>query len=502
MINTRPSLLRAVSLVAFSASLAGLAGCNPIGNGTGPRAMGLVINAPDGTADSPTGAAYGCIRTGVTASLFFENGSAADFTQRVTWSIDPVDQPFLTVSNFSSTATSSQAGGVLTPGTVPAGTTRVVRVTARFSDLTDSIDITVNPKPDIQLLERNIGTNLLAPLPTPTAPPDASVVGALRLAPLTSADLALVANLGGRPTRIDTAANWTFDTAVAGTGVTSVRNSADALIATISTDGVITATTADPQTLTARATLAACGDSLATQVTVSPVRSVRLVPEFGAQPLIVPNTERYKVLAGFDENGLEQDVSPFSVLTSSNTAVGNFIGSLLGIPNLFSSVAAGGPVTLTVTTPAVVAPTPPETTPVRNAPTITQTVVTDTLVSIDLQPATLSAVVGGSTVCPTRVVGTYASGAQQDITRRATFTSSDTATAIVSSIPLTAGQVGSSGLVPGMATITATVPSGTDTPFTDTAVFTSVAPSTTDPAPVCDAPFAELPGVTPAPPPP
>ena len=502
MIKTRPSLVRAVSLAAFSASLVGLAGCNPIGGGTGPT--DLRINAPDGTANAATGVVYGCIRTGLTASLFFENGTAADFTQRVTWSIAEIDQPALSITNFTSTATSSQAGGVLTPGSIPTGTQRVVRVTAQFSGLTDFIDITVNPEPELTLMQRNIGTNLPEALPAGTVEGDPAVRSRLRIAPQTSVDFQVMANLGGRPTRVDSAANWSFGTTEAGAPITEFRDAPDAsgvtrVIASITQDGVVAASTVNVPVLTARAAFTpTCSQSLAAQVTVSPVRSVRLVPQFGAQTLIVPNTERYKVLAGFDEDGLEQDVSPFSALTSSDINTANFIGSLLGIPSLLSSVAAGGPITLTVTTPAVVAATPPATTPVRNAPTIQQTVVADTLVSIALEPATLSAVTGSGTVCPTRVVGTYTSGAQQDITRRATFLSSDTTTAIVSSIPLTAGQVGSAGLVPGTATITATVPSSTATPFTATTVFTSVAPSATDPGPICNTTFAPLPGQVPA----
>ncbi|MBA4286321.1 MAG: hypothetical protein C0434_12390 [Xanthomonadaceae bacterium] len=489
----RPSLARALPLAAVTASLAMLAGCNPIGSGTGPTR--LVINGPTGEADAATGDTFVCLRSGLTATLFFENGTSADFTQRVNWSVLPADQSFLTISNFD--RTTGLAGGVLTPVSATTGEQRV-RITASFSGLTDSIDMRVMPKPDFTLVQRNIGTNLNEALPAGSSPTDPTVVSTFKLGPLTSVDLALTANLGGIPTRIDSAANWSFDTDVPGTSVTSVSNAANEVVATINSDGLVTATTVDPRTLTARATFAPCNQSIAVQFSVSPIRSVRLVPEFGAQPLIVPNSERYTVFAGFDESGPEQNVSPFATITSSDTAVANFISAFIGVPNLMSSIAAGGPITLTVTRPAIVTPTPPETTPARHAPTIPQTVVADTLVSVALEPAAVSAVVGSATVCPTRLVGTYSSGAQQDVTRRATFASSDTAIAIVSSLPLTAGQVGSSGITPGTATITATIANGTGTPFTATSSFTSVAPTTT-PAPSCPQSFEPLPGQVPAP---
>ncbi len=484
---------RAFPLAAVTAGLVLLAGCNPIGGGTGPTR--LVINGPTGTADAATGDTYVCLRSGLTATLFFENGTSADFTQRVNWSVLPADESFLKISNFD--RTSGQAGGVLTPVSATAGEQRV-RVTASFSDLTDSIDMRVMPKPDFMLMQRNIGTNLNEPLPAGTSPTDPTVTSIFKIGPLTAVDLTLVASLGGTPTRIDTAATWGFDTAVPGTQVGSVSNAANQTIATIGTDGLVTGSTADARTLTARATFEPCNQSIAAQVTVAPIRSIRLVPEFGAQPLIVPNTERYTVLAGFDEDGVEQNVSPFSTITSSNGTVGNFVSALIGVPNLLSSIAAGGPITLTVTVPTIVTPMAPETIPVRHAPTIQQTVVADTLVSIALEPATVSAVVASATACPLRLVGTYSSGAQQDITRRATFSTSDSTVAIVSSLPLTAGQVGSSGLTPGTATITATLANGTATPFTATSTFTSVAP-TTDPAPSCPQSFDPLPGQVPAP---
>ena len=491
----RASLARAIPLAAFTVGLVTLAGCNPIGNGTGPRPMGLVINGPTGVAAAETGDTYVCLRSGLTATLFFENGTAADFTQRVNWSILPADENFLTISNFD--PTTGLAGGVLTPVSATTGEQRV-RVSASFSDLTDSIDLRVMPAPEFMLMQRNIGTNLNEPVPAGTVDGDPTVRSVFRIAPSTSTDLTIMANLGGTPTRVDSAATWTFGVDSAGAPITSYRNAAGTIIASISNDGVVSATTVEAPVLTARATFEPCNQSIAAQVTVSPVRSIRLVPEFGAQQLIVPNTERYFVMAGFDENGLEQDVSPFSVLTSSNIPFANFLSAFIGAPNLLSSVAAGGPVTLTVTTPAVVPPTAPATVPARNAPTIPQTMVADTLVSIAIEPATITAVAGGITACPTRVVGTYASGARQDITRRTAFTSSNTAVAIVSSAPQSAGQTGSGGVTPGMATITATVANGTNPAFTATSTFTSVAP-TTDPAPSCPQSFDPLPGQVPPP---
>ena len=390
MTTTRMSPLRQVPLAALSAGMVLLAGCNPVGGGTGPTR--LVINGPNGVADAATGDAFVCIRSGLTATLFFEDGSAADFTQRVVWtSANPTN---LRVSNLGTDPLPPPATsgflppGILTPGAATAGS-ETVRITATFSGLSDTIDMRVNPAPAFALMQRNIGTGLNQPLaaaPVPT-PADPTVTQSLRMGPATTVDLTVMATLGGIPTRVDAAANWTFDPAPDGA---TPSNDATAVI---NADGVVSAVAANTRPLIARATFTPCNQSVAAQVTVSPFVALSLVPEFGAQRLIAPNTERYFVMADFG-NGPEQDISPTTALSSSDGAVGSFISALIGIPNLLSSVAAGGPITLTVTLPTV--PGQAE----ANRASIQQSVVADTLVSIVLEPATVSSVAGSGTVCP------------------------------------------------------------------------------------------------------
>ncbi len=481
MMKTRSTRLRHVPLTALSASLVLLAGCNPVGGGTGPTR--LVINGPNGAADAATGDAFVCIRSGLTATLFFEDGSAADFTQRVTWaSANPTN---LRVSNFNTDPLPPPATagflppGILTPGAATAGN-ETVRITATFSGLTDTIDMRVGAAPNFQLMQRNIGTGLNQALPVAPPSADPTITHAFRMGPSTTTDLTVLATLGGIPTRVDAAVIWSFDAAPAGASPTNDATAA------INSDGVITTLAANTRPLIARATFTPCNQSVAAQVTVAPFVGLSLVPEYGGQRLIAPNTERYFVLADFG-SGPEQDISPTTALASSNGAVGTFISALIGIPNLLSSVAAGGPFTVTVTLPTVTGQAE------ADRASIQQTVVADTLLSIALEPATISAVAGSGTVCPMRLVGTFASGARQDITRRATYASDNITVAVVSSQPQTAGLIGTGGIIPGTATITATVLNGSATAFTATAAYTSTAPVPgTEPA-LCPQTFEPLP---------
>lgn len=476
----RRSTLPSLRLTAFAAGLVFLAGCNPIGNGTGPVSM--TLNGPDGTPDAATGTVYECIRAGVTAALTFDNGSVGDFTNRVVWTSSNPD--VVRVSNLNTEPVPGVEGaffgrGVLTP--VAPGT---ARITAQFSDFTRFIDITVRPAPPMVMQQRDVGTGLIRDLAAADPlPPDGDLVSPRtrqRMGPRTTIDLTVTADLDGRPTRVDPVALWSFDAAPEGAAV------ANSAIASIDSEGVVSTVAANDRSLVARATFPPCGKSLATTITVSKIQQLTLVPEYGSQPLIAPNTERYFALADFG-NGPEQDVSATITYTSSNTAVGAFLSAFIGIPNLLSSVAANAaPFTITATTPdqdaadEMVGPV---------VGTTTQTVVADTLVSIALEPQNPTAIAGSSIICPLRVVGTFASGATQDITRRATYSSGTLSVATVSSVPQTAGQVAVGSREPGTSVITATVANGT-TPLTATTTYNLVAAPAAE---TCPQSFAPLP---------
>ena len=142
--------LRALSLLLAGASLLGISGCNPTGKGAGPIRM--VINAPNGAANADTGKAFVCLRSGITATLFFDNGAALDATARkVNWTSS--DESVLKVTNYDTDplpgvinpvkgTTDYYPPGVLLP--LKEGT---ARISASFSTLSDYIDITVRPKP-------------------------------------------------------------------------------------------------------------------------------------------------------------------------------------------------------------------------------------------------------------------------------------------------------------------------------------------------------------------
>lgn len=493
---SRCATFRPFRLTAFAAGLTLLAGCDPIGGGTGP--VSLTINGPDGTADAATGTIHECIRTGVTALLSFDNGSVGDFTNRVVWTSS--NPAVVRVANLRDTLVPGSTdvffgGGVLTP--VAPGT---ARITASFSGFTDVIDITVRPLPDMVMEQRDIGTGLqrglalVTPRPAELVDPDTQLgtgtpgpATRQRLGPLTSIDLTVTADLDGVPTRVDPAAQWSFDAAPTGAATPNTG------IATINGDGEISTVAANARPLVARASFDACGRSIATAINVAPIQSLSLVPEFGAQPLIVPNTERFFALADFGD-GPEQDISATISFTSGATGTGSFLSAFIGLPNLLSSVAANAtPILITATTPD---PDTDDDEIDSVVGTTTQTVVADTLIAMNairIEPQNPVVIAGSSMICPLRVIGTYASGTEQEVTRRASYTSATPTVAQVSSVPQTAGQVSTGGRTPGTSVITATIVEGTTT-RTATTTYTLVAPGT--PRPVggfCGETLAPLP---------
>lgn len=458
MIKFRLSGLRVLSLLLIGASVLGLSGCNPIGHGAGP--VRLVVNSPDGTLDANTGRVFECLRTGVTATLFFDDGGAADFTQRTRWTSS--NPAVLRVSNGDEPLPAPAVGfyppGVLTP--VAPGT---ATVTASFSSFSDSIEITVGTPSGFFVQVKNPQTNIATDIPG----------GSTRIAPTSVIDLDVQAILDGATVNVDAAAAWSFVT----------PNTA---VATIDPASGVLVGVAAGGPLTARASFASCSATADTTVSVAQVNSLSLVPPpaLVSDSLIVGNTQPFTVLAEFNDGGPPQDVSLQAVYTSSNTAVAAF-NLVPGITNLLSGLTAGGPIDVsakfTSGTTATVAGTE------FTTQTVSVSTVVDVLTGIAVTPTEVSFTAGSNLITPLVVTGTYASGRTQEVTRRTLFTSENTAIVAVSNNTQTAGQVVSGGPTVGTAKITGTVPdpantSGT-TPFTVTTTFTTTAPTPPAPAP-------------------
>lgn len=451
----RLSAVRALLPLLFVASLLGLSGCDPIGNGAGP--VRLVVNSPDGTVDAASGRVFQCLRTGVSATLIFDDGGAADFTQRVRWTSS--NPEVLRVSNGDEPLPSPAVGvyppGVLTP--VAPGTTTI---TANFSGFSDSIVITVGTPSRIFVQAKNPQTNIAADIPD----------GMARIAPTSVINLDVQAILDGATVNVDAAAVWSFvtpNTAVAAINPTS---------------GLIVGV-APGEPLIARASFASCEFTAETTISVSQISSISLVAPaaLATDPLIVGNSLPFTVLANFVDGGPPQDISIQAVYLSSNLGIAAF-NPLPGITNLLIGLTPGGPISLSATFTSGGTATTPGTVFTTTEPIQVSTVV-DTLTGISMAPTAVTLPAGSNLITPLVVTGTYASGRTQEVTRRTLFTSDNAAIANVSNNTQTAGQVVSGGPIVGTATITATVtnlidPPGT-APFTATAAFTTTASTPT-----------------------
>lgn len=456
MIKFRLSGIRVLLSLLFCASLLGLSGCDPIGSGAGP--VRLIVNGPDGTVDAAAGRVFQCLRTGVSATLIFDNGGAADVTQRaggqggIRWTSS--NPAVLRVSNFNDEPLPLPAVGFYPPGVVTPVAPGTATITATFSGFSDSIVITVGTPSGFFVQAKNPQTNIATDIPG----------GAMRIGPNTAIDLDVQAILDGATVNVDAAAAWAFVT----------PNTAVATIDPAS--GVIVGVAAgDP--LIARVSFASCASTVDTTITVAPITAITMVPPpaLVSDPLIVGNTQPFTVLADFGDGGPQQDISLQAVYTSSNTAVAAF-NLVPGITNLLSSLTAGSAdvsATFTVgktdTAPGTVFPTQ----------VVSVSTVVDTLTGISMTPAEVTFPAGSNLITPLVVTGTYASGRTQEVTRRTLFTSENTAIVNVSNSTQTAGQVVSGGPTVGTAKITGTVANPADTagtaPFTATASFTTTA---------------------------
>lgn len=434
------SLSRLLPQTVFALLAFAVAACNPVGKGIGP--VRLAVNGPGGTVDAATGRAFQCFRSPLTAVLFFSDGSVGDFTSRVHWTSS--NPAVVRVSNGDEPQPAPATGffpqGVLTP--VASGT---VTITADYLGLTDTIDISVGTPTAITIHTVSSQSGLQS-IPANNA---------FTIAPATTQALVATAMLDGVETNVTTNTAWSFVTP-------------DITIATIdATSGLVTGVAAGGP-LVAQASFQTCSLTANTNVTVANIQSISIQPEFGAANLFVGNSERVNVLADFG-NGPEQDISLITALTSSDTTIAPF-NSLAGLSNLLNAVTAGGPVTI--------AATYTQGTTVISAPAISLTTAADVLQSIAVTPATASVVAGSDAVVAFQAIGTYASGATQDVSRQAAWASSDTTIARVTSSIANPGLAVSAGRIPGAVTITAIAPTAATTTAAATAQFTTTAAPT------------------------
>ncbi|MCK9194900.1 MAG: hypothetical protein M0P19_13615 [Nevskia sp.] len=365
------------------------------------------------------------------AALAFSDGSVGDFTSRVRWtSSDPAvvavsngDIPFPGASNSFYPRGTLVASNTLTGSAV---------ISADFSGLSSSLNVDASVPTDfkVQLVDGISGT--VSPI----------AGDSFRMAPGSSQDLTVTASLDGINQNVEAAATWSFD-------------NGNPQIATIAPPSGVITTLGAGGPFVARATFPACGDSVTANINAVPATGIVIRPEFEtngqATDLIVPNREAFRIFADFG-SGPEQDISLASVLVSSSEVVAS-VNTALGATSVVSAVTAGGPVTLNTTFAQINSP--------LTAPAVALTTVSGTLQSIAIEPATATVVAGSSDILTFHVIGTYADGRTQDLSRIANWISSDNGIATVSTGVGAPGQAVSTSRTLGVVTITANIPTAT-----------------------------------------
>jgi hypothetical protein len=270
---------------------AGLAGCNGIGDGNTVQSISVVI-LPNDTfeqgvmldRDLPTERyrMYDCFCSNITALATFTDDTAADFSNRVTFTSS--DETVVDVLNVEETddeacPLAQNAAGML----IPRGTGTAV-ITATFGPLSAQMTI--------EVADASNGTYALVAAP-PADPANTNVAVGAQL------PLRVTATLDGRPRTLNrNVLEWTFDEDV------------DADFASVDAIGVVrgvAATGASPKT--ARASFGACTDVSPTAVVnvgeiLGPLTLEREAPDFAFDDLLaVESDEELVATAQLDFDG-------------------------------------------------------------------------------------------------------------------------------------------------------------------------------------------------------
>lgn len=413
---------RALSALLVAASLA-LAGCGGLGEGTLP--VSAVIQPFGGLEGAPTTKAYTCLNTALSLFIDFNNGARGDFTSRATFSSS---NPAVARVSNRDIAVPEQTNSFYSSGTIVPVSPGTATITAQYLSFTESIDVTVTTPTNFKV--------------TP-ASGDLAVNSRL--------DLAVTADLDGIETPVDSAVLWSFVT----------PNTA---VATIDPVAGTVAGVAAGSGLTARARIPGCTLTADAAIAVANLQSLALTREFGANDRLIVGTSERLIATGSLDNGMTQDLSQQVTYTSSDaTAVALFGSTLPGFGLAIKAVDTPVQIGASFANPAIA------------APAIGILPVADSLSSIAITPAT--AMVSAGRTSQFRSTGTYASGATQDITRHVTWSSSDTASALVqtttafginSSAGLTSTATTAAGKV---VTITAATVNSASQPVTATATL-------------------------------
>ncbi len=393
-----------------------LAGCGGLGNGVLP--VNAVIQPLGGLEGAASTKAFTCLNTGLSLFLDFSDGSRGDFTSRATYSSS--NPAVARISNLD-IAVPESTGRFFARGTIVPVSPGTATLTATYLSFTRSIEVTVTELQNLSI-----------------SPPSGDLAANSRL------DLSVSADLNGVITPIDSAVQWAFV-------------SPNDALATIDVDtGTITGVAAG-NGLTARARIPGCALFTEAPVSVGNLQSLALTREFGDQDTLIVGTSERLIATGTLDNGLTQDLSTQVSYTSSDTsAITLFNGGLVNLTVAIKALTSPVQFTANFANPAV------------TSPAIGITPVSDTLNSIAVSPTTAEVSAGLSQQFT--AVGSYASGATQDITRHVGWSSSNTGIAVVQS---------SGSTVNGLAGLASTSSAGGGNSVTITATAATATAQTT-----------------------
>lgn len=417
--------------------------------GDGVKPDHLEIFANNNINQNSSALTYQCELMQLRARLVFSDGTAGDFTRRVSWSSS--SKGVAEISNRDIPVV--DGSGVYDAGVVVphGGGTAVIR--ADYQGLKASFQVQVGvPDPNGFRIVSGLTTdpNYLKPLAR-----DGQLVAQqtpLWLANGTTYPIRAVASLNGVPTDVSTYALWGF------------QNGGDPGSITVSTAGVVSALqTGARQVLELR--FPSCETTVTLPVNTVNIHSVSLVPEFGSDPLVVGNTEQLRTLAdlGNDDNGQpipQQDVSVYMTPQLNDTDTLTFV-TTGGVTNIVQAASAGAPAQISYTGTIAGAPWTTQTLQISTTDGTLQTVSA----SIGACPAygpynpndlaleacpgagTRALIAGSFSYIPLRLSGSFAldGGAtlNQDITRQAQWSVDDPLLATVTIGGILAGQLSS-----------------------------------------------------------
>ncbi len=309
--------LRNALVLTFTAALAACGGGNVAGNGNKPDHIVIEMVQNRSLVLTP-GKIYQCQLAQMRAYMFFTDGSAGDFTNRVTWSVDASGAGDTKISNGDLPVNPQDVTeGTYGIGVMVPGNTGHSSVLATYQGLVGRFDLTVLPS-DPATYSFVDGTDLINTsldpanafqsnyLKAPVVQPD---TGTLWLGTGTTYPMMVLAPLNGVETDVSGFARWDF------------VNGGDANELSVTAFGTLSANRAGgAQTLRAR--FPGCSTELTLPVAVSDIKgiSIKLNPLFfdttnqKFQSLLLGNSERVGVLAdlGKDDQGHDipqQDVS-------------------------------------------------------------------------------------------------------------------------------------------------------------------------------------------------